>query len=114
MPWIDEDDCVACGICVDECPTEAIVLVTDSAEIDMEKCIRCGICHDVCPQDAVKHDSLKVGERVQENIEWTKGLMSHYDTSEERKGFIDRMKKHFNNERRIAEETMEKLESIEI
>ena len=26
MPWVDEEKCVACGVCVEECPVEAIAM----------------------------------------------------------------------------------------
>ena len=57
MPWIDENRCIRCGICVNECPVNAIRMKNGKAVIDMKKCIRCKRCHDVCPQKAVRHDS---------------------------------------------------------
>lgn len=45
------DDCIACGACEPECPTEAIS-PGDIYVIDPEKCIDCGACADVCPTDA--------------------------------------------------------------
>ena len=56
MPWIDRNECVGCGVCVEECSVDAISLVDEIAEINMDECIRCGRCHGVCPQEAVKHD----------------------------------------------------------
>ena len=49
---INTDDCIACGICVDECPQEALT-VNDTCEVDADACIDCGICVDACPQDAL-------------------------------------------------------------
>lgn len=112
MPWIEKDDCIGCGLCVDECPTDSISMEDEKAEIDMDHCIRCGKCHDICPQDAVRHDSEKAGERIERNIEWTKDLMKYYETREDKKRFLQRMKNHFNNEKRIAEKTIETLESL--
>ena len=59
MPWVDEDMCVGCGICVEECPIDAISIENGKAVIDMKKCIRCKKCHEICPQKAVKHDKEK-------------------------------------------------------
>lgn len=114
MPWVKQEDCVGCRVCVEECPVNAIYMEDDKAEIDMSECIRCGVCHGVCPQDAVRHDSEKIPVEVEENIEWTKDLMeSHYESDEEKEGFIKRIKKHFNKEKQVAEKTLERLESLE-
>ena len=59
MPWIDKDKCIGCGICIRQCPVNAISMKEGKAEIDMDKCIKCGKCHDVCPQEAVRHDKEK-------------------------------------------------------
>ncbi len=59
MPWVDKEICTGCGICVRECPVNAITIKNKKAEINMKKCIRCKKCHEVCPQKAIKHDSEK-------------------------------------------------------
>lgn len=112
MPWIDKNRCDGCQVCIEECPVEAISMVDEKAEIDMEKCIRCGTCHDVCPQDASRHDSEKIPEEVAENIEWVKGLLAHYQTDEERKGFLKRIKKYFTKEIKVNEKTIEKVDGM--
>ena len=113
MPWVKREDCTACETCVDECPVGAITLEADYAEIDMTQCIRCGTCHDVCPQEAVRHDGERIGQRIEENVQMTIDILGHYDTPEDKNGLIGRMKKHFNNEKRIAEATLERLESLQ-
>jgi len=117
MPWIDEESCTACGICVDECPVNAISMKIEEAEINMTECIRCGICHDVCPQESVRHDSEKIPDMIKTNVEMTKKYMelcAHYlgDVKEKRK-CLERMKKHFNKEKIVAERTLEELEKLE-
>ena len=64
MPWVDKNMCVGCGICVNECPVNAISMEKGKAVIDMKKCIRCKKCHEICPQKAVKHDKERNQRRV--------------------------------------------------
>ena len=52
MAYIINDECIACGACEPECPTEAIS-PGDIYVIDPEKCIDCAACADVCPTDAI-------------------------------------------------------------
>ncbi len=112
MPWIDKERCTGCGICVKMCPSGAISLEEGKAEIDMEKCIRCGKCHDACPQGAVEHDSEKIPQEVEENLKKTKKLMENFNTKEEKKAFLERMKRHFNKEIKVAEKSIERIESL--
>jgi len=78
----------------------------------MEKCIRCGKCHDACPQGAVEHDSEKIPQEVEENLKKTKKLMENFNTKEEKKAFLERMKRHFNKEIKVAEKSIERIESL--
>ncbi len=112
MPWVLQEDCTNCGICIDECPVHAIEMEDEGARIDNDECIRCGTCHDVCPVGAVRHDSERIPQDVQANIEWTLGLLRNYRTEEERKAFMVRIEKHFKKEMRVAELTLERLNSM--
>jgi ferredoxin len=110
MPWIEKDRCTGCGICARECPVNAISVKEGKAEIDMGKCIRCGKCHDVCPLNAVKHDSERIPQEVEENLKKTGELMKNFKTREEKKAFLERMKRHFSKERKVAERTIEEID----
>ena len=112
MPWVDKNECTGCGICVEECPVDTIFMENEKAEINMDNCIRCGICHTVCPENVVKHDSEKIPQEVEANIVWTKTLLEHYDTTEEKKAFLVRMGKHFNKEKVVAQKTIEQIELL--
>ncbi len=52
MAYVINEDCIACGSCVDECPVEAI-REGDIYAIDAESCTDCGTCADVCPTEAI-------------------------------------------------------------
>jgi len=112
MPWVDKDKCVGCGICIKECPVNAIYMKNGKAEIDMEKCIRCGKCHDICPQQAVRHDSEKIPLETEKNLKKTRGLMKNFKTKEEKDAFLERMIKHFNKEIKVAENTIKEIEKL--
>ena len=116
MPWIKEEDCDGCGVCVENCSVEVISLENNAAVIDMANCIYCGVCHDACPNGAVRHDSEKVPEKVEANVTKTKEYMyacAKYlgDTEEEQK-CLSRRIKHFNNEKIVIEKTLEKLQML--
>lgn len=49
MPHRITDECLACGICVDGCPNNAIFEGEVIYYIDPEKCDDCGTCIEVCP-----------------------------------------------------------------
>ena len=116
MPWIDNDDCIGCGICVDKCPTDTITIENNKAIIDMDNCIHCGICHDVCPQGAVEHDSKKIPDEIEANIVKTKEFMyacaKHLGSEDEKQKCLNRMIKHFNKDLRVAKKTLERLEEL--
>jgi len=116
MPWVNEDMCVGCGICVDDCPVRAISMEDEKARINMEECIHCGTCHSVCPQEAVRHDSEKIPEVIKANMEMTKKFMEacakYLGNVKEKDKCLQRMKKHFMKEKTIAEKTLEELENI--
>lgn len=113
MPWVNEEMCVGCGVCVKQCPVGAISISGETAVINDEECIRCGRCHDVCPEEAVRHDGEKIPEEVEANLHWVRSLLEHYDTLSERNLLIERMKRHFAKEKKVAEQTIEKLDSLE-
>ncbi len=52
MAYFITDDCISCGVCVAECPVEAITEGASKYVIDESLCIDCGACAAVCPVDA--------------------------------------------------------------
>ena len=50
---VDKEKCNGCESCVEECPSEAISMVEDKAEINPDTCTDCGVCVDTCPTEAI-------------------------------------------------------------
>ena len=56
--------CVACGLCVEVCPYEAVHLVEKNvsnrgknltiAEVDSGHCMACGLCSSVCRSNSIE------------------------------------------------------------
>ncbi len=112
MPWVNQELCTGCGTCIDECPVDAIALTDDDvARIDEQQCIRCGTCHEACPVEAVRHDGERIPQEVEANLQWVRELMDHFDTDEGKQGLVGRMVRYFNKERKVAEQTIERLKS---
>ncbi len=109
MPWVNVEMCTGCGTCVEECPVGAIAMGDETAAIDEEKCVRCGKCHDVCPAGAVRHDGERVPQEVEANVQWARKLMSHFKSEEEKSALLDRLRRYFNKEMKVVQQTLERL-----
>jgi ferredoxin len=57
VPKVNKEECSGCGVCVGECPTEAITLEDNIPVFDPEKCTECGSCVDACPTGALSMDN---------------------------------------------------------
>lgn len=53
MAHVINDQCVSCGSCESECPTDAIKAGDDIYVIDADACVDCGVCVDSCPTSAI-------------------------------------------------------------
>ena len=54
MAYIISSDCLACGACISECPTDAITAGDPIYVINPDVCIDCGVCASSCPTEAIK------------------------------------------------------------
>jgi ferredoxin len=116
MPWVDDEKCVGCGICIEKCPVNTITMENSKAIIDMEGCIHCGTCHNVCPSEAVRHDGDKIPEFIKNNVEETKKFMNLcaelIGDQQEKAKCLNRMIKYWNKEKVVAEKTLLELEKL--
>lgn len=58
---VDDDACVACGLCAERCHMDAIT-VGDTAQVNPDRCIGCGVCVPTCPTDAMKYMQKEISE----------------------------------------------------
>jgi uncharacterized protein len=78
MPVYDTSSCISCGMCVSQCPVDAITL--NPLVIDMDKCIGCGKCIGTCPTYTMRvpwgsTDNNTFNERL---VEYAGGIIKHY------------------------------------
>jgi len=53
-PNIDQEECTACDLCIENCPATALAMSDDDALlVDMDRCFGCGVCATFCPTDAI-------------------------------------------------------------
>ena len=53
MAYEITEDCISCGMCADECPSDAIKQDGILYRIDQELCTECGTCEETCPRKTV-------------------------------------------------------------
>ena len=53
MAHVINAECIMCGTCEGECPTNAISAGETQYVIDADACIDCAACAAVCPVDAI-------------------------------------------------------------
>ena len=50
---VDPEKCEGCGDCIESCPSEAISMVEEKAQVKVEDCVDCEACVDECPTEAI-------------------------------------------------------------
>lgn len=56
MAHVISDECIMCGACEPECPTDAISQGDTQYVIDADLCIDCAACAAVCPVEAISEE----------------------------------------------------------
>jgi len=69
MIKIRRDECVGCGLCVKNCPCQAIYLINNKAEINQQECNRCRICLPICPRGAIVEIVTASAEEIKSIID---------------------------------------------
>ena len=71
--------CVKCGMCIRNCPNQALSVKDGAISIDRGKCVSCGTCTQVCPSHAMFfYGEEKTIDKVFEEVMKDKGF---YETS---------------------------------
>jgi len=81
------------------------------AAINDEECIRCGRCHLACPQQAIRHDKERIPQEVSTNLRWVRKLLNHFQQPAEQAAFIERMVRHSERQREVAQQTLAMIEA---
>ena len=53
FPIVDVNLCTGCGICIEKCPFDSIIMKDGKALIQNETCRKCMICVKECPINAI-------------------------------------------------------------
>lgn len=52
---VNKNECVACGVCLQECRKQAIHIIKGCfALVNDELCVGCGLCEKNCPAGAIE------------------------------------------------------------
>ena len=62
LPKIIEDKCTKCGLCAENCETNALLYIKDSYPIPISTvCSGCKLCYKICPTTAIEPDLKVIG-----------------------------------------------------
>ena len=59
---INQDKCVGCGLCVNDCPNACLSIEGNVAHITGTGCIACGHCYAICPGGAIRMEGYDCAE----------------------------------------------------
>jgi electron transport complex protein RnfB len=77
--WIDEDVCIGCTLCINACPTDAILGTHKKMHTVIEKyCTGCELCIPVCPVNCILLDNISHAKTAWDA--WSLGLAEQAKT----------------------------------
>ena len=62
MMKVDQEKCIGCGKCIDDCFVNDIIMVDRKAKIKNENCFKCAHCVAICPVNAVSSTEYNMEE----------------------------------------------------
>lgn len=69
LPTIRLDRCTGCGLCVEFCPTGAVIMQKNKPHIAHPgDCAYCGMCEEMCPSGAIllEYEVVPVRDNVED------------------------------------------------
>jgi electron transport complex protein RnfB len=110
MAVIDENWCIGCTLCLDACPTDAILGGNKRMHTVIEPyCTGCELCVPVCPVDCISLENV-TGERTGWNA-WSAALaqqaLARYEARKQRK-----VREAAENEERLEQKARAKLADL--
>ena len=78
-PFIDDEKCISCGLCVEVCEFNALAKVKEDIILFQKLCHSCGACKIVCKQDALSYryrNTGKIEKGYAQNIGCLRGVLN--------------------------------------
>ncbi len=70
--------CINCGICVKECPAQALYVENGEVKWNVDKCVQCDHCIEICPNHASPKikwmTAPEVFQEIQKNMPFIRGI----------------------------------------
>jgi uncharacterized protein (DUF362 family)/NAD-dependent dihydropyrimidine dehydrogenase PreA subunit len=83
-PRVARPDCRVCGLCVKQCPADAIAILSDGLRFDYDRCIRCYCCVEVCPHGALSAMEPLGGKMLRQLKTWSLPVLQRLGLDQEK------------------------------